>query len=289
LGGAIQNCVGGVIQNNIFRNNRADSGSALNGCNAGVIRNNVFYSNKGIGGTIVQCSSSLINNTIYDNTTNLSFCTGTIENNIIWGTIDNPMISSTSSTPNFCLIKNYDGPGAGNIAGDPKLVDPANGDFRLQSDSPCIDAGKASSSVKADINNVQRGLKGVQSLRGDGSAVDIGAYEFLPQPIAVWFPGGAPGALNPGQTVTVAWQMDPSAGSQIGLQLVNGPNVIADFGFFFSNPGEATLTLPAPVGYGSAYAFAGTSVFFPTLTGQTPPFTVLGVSAARPQIWRNYR
>jgi hypothetical protein len=32
-------------------------------------------------------------------------------------------------------------PGAHDISADPRLVDPANGDFHLSADSPCIDAG----------------------------------------------------------------------------------------------------------------------------------------------------
>ena len=54
--------------------------------------------------------------------------------------------------------------------GDPSFVDAANGDFRLQGDSPCIDMG----------NN--RYVAGETDIRGNariqGGIVDLGAYEF---------------------------------------------------------------------------------------------------------------
>jgi hypothetical protein len=61
--------------------------------------------------------------------------------------------------------------GAGNIVADPLFADPANGDYSLQSGSPCIDAGSGAC-VTADTD-----LAG--NPRIQGAAVDMGAYEFL--------------------------------------------------------------------------------------------------------------
>ena len=66
----------------------------------------------------------------------------------------------------------------GCIAADPKFVDIDHGDLRLQTDSPCVNAG-----VNADwmVGRRSKDLAGVPRLYG--SNVDIGCYE-------VWFPKG---------------------------------------------------------------------------------------------------
>jgi hypothetical protein len=67
----------------------------------------------------------------------------------------------------------------GNISMDPGFVDDANGDFSLQSDSPCIDAGTNSISdyvfPSTDIIGNTRIWDGDDS---GTSIVDIGAYEY---------------------------------------------------------------------------------------------------------------
>ena len=67
----------------------------------------------------------------------------------------------------------------GNISLDPKFIDAANGDFRLQPDSPCIDAGTNTIAgfifPVADIEGNYRIYDG----DGNGSSlVDMGAYEY---------------------------------------------------------------------------------------------------------------
>jgi hypothetical protein len=67
----------------------------------------------------------------------------------------------------------------GNLTGDPRFVDAANGNYRLQPMSPAIDAGVASSNTEApsDFNGGTRPLDGDR----DGNAVpDIGAIEYVP-------------------------------------------------------------------------------------------------------------
>ena len=66
-----------------------------------------------------------------------------------------------------CIQGRY--PSEGNISGYPLFVDPANGDYRLQNGSPCIDRGLVSAAPDDDIEGNPRP-------GGDG-LVDIGAYE----------------------------------------------------------------------------------------------------------------
>ena len=76
----------------------------------------------------------------------------------------------------------------GCITADPKFVDPANGDFRLQPDSPCRNKGANEAWMSASAIDPVTGRR-VKSLdlagvpRLYGAYVDIGCYE-------VWFPKG---------------------------------------------------------------------------------------------------
>lgn len=100
----------------------------------------------------------------------------TVTNSIFWGNqgsfgekeILNDKSSSTTVT-NSIVEGGYKG--ADNIKSDPKLVDPLEGNLRLQSGSPAIDAGdnKAISGVKQDLAGKNRIVN---------KTVDIGAYEF---------------------------------------------------------------------------------------------------------------
>jgi hypothetical protein len=71
---------------------------------------------------------------------------------------------------NFCCTTPMPYYGNGNITNAPLFVDAANGNFRLQPDSPCINAGNNS------YISGSTGLDGYPRIAGD--TVDIGAYEF---------------------------------------------------------------------------------------------------------------
>jgi hypothetical protein len=85
-----------------------------------------------------------------------------------------------------CIQGGY--PGLGNISDDPKFRDPANGDYSLLPDSPCIDTA-GTSGPSDDLNGKPRPV----DIAGIGcevtSTYDMGAYEFqvedLPHPSAV--------------------------------------------------------------------------------------------------------
>lgn len=74
--------------------------------------------------------------------------------------------------------------GPGNIDEDPLFVTPGGGDFRLQADSPCIDAGDPAYTAPAGTVDVGGRLRAWDG-DGDGIArVDMGANEFAAHPYA---------------------------------------------------------------------------------------------------------
>ncbi|CAE7396588.1 unnamed protein product [Symbiodinium necroappetens] len=106
-----------------------------------------------------------------------------ISNTLSWGNSPNGLIVGFSGADvSHCLVQ-PDGPfGPGNFSLDPLFVDPAACDFRLQPDSPAIDAGLNSlinsiDTVLTDIDGNPRFVDG-DPMRGEDAIVDIGAYEF---------------------------------------------------------------------------------------------------------------
>ena len=183
-----------IIENNYFHDNNA--GVYIDGSNWRIC-NNVFYNNGSIdlyhrnGRNATVC-----NNTIVSGPVNPSYSQWGIylagnssaslyENNIIvspigvnndsWGqahTFRNNLIKKTPSWhSSYEFLEQY---GVAvtkqnNILGqDPKLVNPAGGDFHLQAGSPAIDKGSP--------NGLTTDKDGNARPRGNG--IDIGAYEF---------------------------------------------------------------------------------------------------------------
>jgi hypothetical protein len=197
------------------------------------------------------------------------------------------------------VISGYTGSGKNIITDDPKFVDPANGDFHLQSTSPAIDAGLTTTTTaasKADITGVQHGLKAVGApARGDGTGMDIGAYEYIPKPVAVWLPDGGPDTITAGNSLTVDWQMDlATAGGAILLKLVAQNRVYADFGSFWNASGadEAVVMIPADLPSRADYSIQGVSSYDQDLSNVTPIFSLVArvlPNAVRPSLWTKYR
>lgn len=144
------------------------------------------------GGIMIRDSSfpTIVNCTITANeatsTTSTSVAGGiysadsvaTIVNCILWGDIPTELfVENTIFHPNRLPVVSYSDvhwSGTGNIHADPHFVDPANGDFRLQPGSPCIDAGANAKAPDDDLQGTPRPQDG----NGDGLAiVDMGAYE----------------------------------------------------------------------------------------------------------------
>ncbi|HTV39793.1 MAG TPA: right-handed parallel beta-helix repeat-containing protein [Candidatus Sulfotelmatobacter sp.] len=76
----------------------------------------------------------------------------------------------TNSILNYCCTTLLPASGIGNITNNPLFVNPAGGNFQLQSNSPCINAGNnAYVDSATDLNGNPRIV---------GGTVDMGAYEF---------------------------------------------------------------------------------------------------------------
>ncbi len=164
-----------IIAGNFASNGAGVCGGTLNNC---LISSN-WATNYGGGacgypGSVVGSGwvPALLNNcTIVDNTaqTGAGVFEGTVKNSIIYFNNAPTNANSDSSTLDFCCTLPFPA-GLGNITNAPLFVNPAGGDLRLQSNSPCINSGFHSFvSEPTDLDGNPRIVS---------STVDIGAYEY---------------------------------------------------------------------------------------------------------------
>jgi hypothetical protein len=181
-GGTLFNCVfitnsasdvgGGTesatVFNSQFFGNAAELGG---GAYASALYNCILEGNTAVGGG-GAINASLNNCTCSGNSASwkaggASCCT--LTNCILY---DNTAPEDTNywlSDLNYCCTMPLPDNGVGNITNGPLFVDQANGNLRLQSNSPCINAGNnASVTVTNDFEGNPRIV---------GGTVDIGAYE----------------------------------------------------------------------------------------------------------------
>jgi parallel beta-helix repeat protein len=120
--------------------------------------------------------ADIINNTIVDNHDNgialSSSASATIVNCILWGNVDDDLRNCSAV---YSCIEDG-GAGGGNISLNPRFNDAGSGDFHITANSPCVDAG-AATSLAEDFEGDGRPLDG----DGDGeSGYDMGADEYNP-------------------------------------------------------------------------------------------------------------
>lgn len=210
------------IRNCMFINNRASWGAALSNLDfsSPVVSNCLFTNNIADGGGAVdnyRSSPHFINCTFSKNEAHgIEGNGGAIRNNqnsnatvvgcVLWGNIagiaGNEIwnIDSTCSTSYSCVQGPTVFEGEGNINANPVFADPA-GDYQLSCSSPCIDAGAA-------LEETGRDLLGYPRLVG--LAVDMGAYEYAPDPFTppvgtITINNGAATANVPEVTLSLAW------------------------------------------------------------------------------------
>ncbi|HEX3150633.1 MAG TPA: tRNA-dihydrouridine synthase [Gemmataceae bacterium] len=182
---------GNIVRNNlIYQNDKAGLGFGGYDVNTGRVRsstftNNTLYQNDtlatGFGQLWVQRGSFNVvtNNIVYASSNGVLIASdvgnvfNTFSNNLYYAA---GMPQFTWNGFSYADLGSYQAAtkaDAGSLFADPRLTDPANGDFHLLSDSPAIDAG---SQVRGRFAPTDRAGR----RRPQGGAPDIGAYEYLP-------------------------------------------------------------------------------------------------------------
>jgi PKD repeat protein len=161
--GAVTNCV-------LSANSAGDGGGASGGTlyNCALTRNSAEQGGGAEGCTLYNC-------TLSGNAASWQgggAFGGTLYNCIVYFNTAPEGANYLSGTLNYCCTapQPEPGQGVGNITSAPRFVDYAGGNLRLQSNSPCINAGlNACAPGPTDLDGLPRVVSGT---------VDIGAYEF---------------------------------------------------------------------------------------------------------------
>jgi hypothetical protein len=196
-----------TVTNCLFSGNTGDYGGGMYNLNSSpTVINCTFSSNSatyngfngGYGGGMFNyefTSPTVINCTFSGNTADFGgggICNNesnpTLVNCILWGDTPNEILDydfpTSTTTASFSDVQGG-WPGTDNINDDPCFVDAAVDNFRLASDSPCIDAGDTTAvptGVLVDVDGNIRGVNDPQTPDSGvsilGVTVDMGAYEF---------------------------------------------------------------------------------------------------------------
>ena len=185
LNSTLTNCL--LIGNSGNGNGTAAAFSVLNNC---LVASNSFTGNAGVAGAALYVST-LYNCTVVQNSGAPNPIGGGGEYDCT--NYDTIVVSNLAMSPAKQTNVNYIGSvftsscawplpsGVGNISNAPLFIDPLNGNYRLQSSSPCINAGNnAYAAGTTDLDG---------NPRISGGTVDMGAYEFQ----------------NPASIISYAW------------------------------------------------------------------------------------
>jgi len=103
----------------------------------------------------------------------------TLTNCIVWGNVGDQLSGVHPHNVHYSNIQDGHA-GTSNINENPLFVNPSAGDYSLSSGSPCIDTGFPLSQITNDC---------IGAARPYDLAWDMGAYEFVPEPLGIWIIG----------------------------------------------------------------------------------------------------
>lgn len=210
-GGAVSNRDRGTYVRCLFRGNSGRRGAAVLHATFArpVFRECVFVDNAdSFAMSTERGQPTLLNCTFVGNPLGAlrAFDGAVLRNSILWDCGATPLVTVVvpEADAAHCLVQGgY--PGEENIDSDPRFVNAANRDLRLECSSPCIDAGSPEPSASLqDLEGDARAVDG----DGDGSIrVDIGADEFD-------FLWSARGSFVTGESVGFVCQAPPGRAGQ---------------------------------------------------------------------------
>jgi len=238
----------------IFSNNVASRAAAMwaGNIHRSLIADNEIFSN-GITRSAKLYDCLIINNTgthtcgygttIYGCTITANADYGAVGttgyNSIIYDNNNGGTQVDGSSTFTYSCIGGSLRPGEGNISADPLFVDPGNKDYRLQTASPCKDAGNDAVGTTADGTDLDG------STRVYGSHVDMGAYENNTGGVVIHAGVSGGGTISP--SGTLSWEFSPVSQAYTATPLTG--RVFLNFstnGVAIPNTGNSiTLVIPS--------------------------------------------
>ena len=224
--GALYPCGGTMtFKNSIVAHCEYD---CMRGAGGTFIAENSIFTDASMGVAPQSGKSTFVNCVFYSLTTAVRWGNGIFANcifsDIAQDIIDTKFYSSTlASKFSHCCFWNPEGTGDhaaakvgkdGNFYADPLLVNPANGNFRIMANSPCVDAGDGTVAPEKDYYGSPRmnvdAVRPTGTLAANGAVPDIGIFEVpgdgnIPSADLTVTAVTAPASLTVGEKVEVSW------------------------------------------------------------------------------------